>query len=70
MINKNLQRKGVIFIEDRLYYSADEIVKYLEISKATAYRIIKQLNEELSSMGYITLRGKVSKRYFDEKYYA
>ena len=42
----------------------------LEISKASAYRIIKKLNTELSSMGYITLGGKVSKKYFDEKYYA
>lgn len=60
----------MIFIEDRLFYCAEDLMVLLEISKASAYRIIKKLNTELSSMGYITLGGKVSKKYFDEKYYA
>lgn len=34
-----------------------------------AYKIIRELNEELEQRGYIVVPGKVSKRYFYEKVY-
>ena len=41
----------------------------LEVSESMAYGIIKQLNGELAAKGYITIPGKVSKVYFEEKLY-
>ena len=41
----------------------------LEVSESKAYGIIKQLNGELGAKGYITIPGKVSKVYFEEKLY-
>lgn len=41
----------------------------LEISKPYAYKIIKQMNNELREKGFITISGKVSRRYLEEKFY-
>jgi hypothetical protein len=34
-----------------------------------AYKIIRQLNDELAKQGYITIAGKVSKAFFEQKVY-
>lgn len=49
------------------YVDADEAAKRLNVSKPTAYKIIQKLNEQLEEKGYITVRGKVARNYFDEK---
>ena len=53
----------------KIYYSAEEISRMLGISKASAYNIIRKLNNELDAKGFIVINGKVSKRYFEEKWY-
>lgn len=52
-----------------IYYNANDIVDMLNVSKATAYSIIRKLNDELEAKGYLTLQGKVPRAYFDEKWY-
>ena len=52
-----------------LFYNAEDISGILTVSKPTAYRIIKRLNEELSAKGFITVAGRVPRKYFDEKFY-
>lgn len=52
-----------------LFITASEVADLLGVSSVTAYRIIKTMNEELSSKGYLTIRGKVSRTYFLEKIY-
>nr|WP_270601752.1 DNA-binding protein [Anaerostipes hominis (ex Lee et al. 2021)] len=37
------------------------------ISLSKAYEIIRELNSELKEMGYLVVRGKVSRAYFQEK---
>ena len=51
------------------FIRADEVAKELGVSRSYAYKLIKQLNEELRKKGYITVAGRVSRRYFDEKLY-
>lgn len=51
------------------FYSANEVASLLRISTSSAYRIIRKLNLELHLKGFIVIRGKVSKKYFDEKFY-
>ena len=41
----------------------------LGISRAKAYKIVKELNDELATKGYIILSGRVPKKYLAEKYY-
>ena len=49
--------------------TAEEIAAILGASSSTAYSEIKRLNAELEVQGYITVTGKISKRYFHEKSY-
>ena len=51
------------------FLSAKDISLYMDVSLSMAYRIIRQLNEELSERGYITVAGRVSRSYFEEKTY-
>lgn len=50
-------------------YSKDDVAELLGISDSHAYRIIRELNEELKKKGYFTIAGQVSKVYLQEKYY-
>ncbi len=52
-----------------LYYTAQEVMEILGVSRAKAYRVMKELNEELSSKGYIVTAGKIPKKYLEEKCY-
>ena len=47
-----------------------EVQSYFECSRTKAYDIIKQLNDELKAKGFLTYAGRVSRRYFNERYYS
>ena len=51
------------------YVDANELVQTLGKCKSKAYAIIRKLNRELEKQGYITIAGKCSRKYFEEKYY-
>lgn len=52
-----------------MFYTAQDLMEMLEVGKSKAYSIIKTLNAELNEKGYITVAGKVSKKYFKERMY-
>lgn len=52
-----------------LYYTASDIGTLLGVSRSRAYKIVRMLNDELKEKGYITIAGKIPKKYFEEKYY-
>ena len=52
-----------------LFFKVEDVMGMLECSKAKAYAVIKMLNMELNAKGKLTTNGRVSKRYFDERYY-
>ncbi|WP_367177886.1 transcriptional regulator [Ihubacter massiliensis] len=54
---------------EKTYYTVDEVKTLMGVAETKAYGIIKQLNKELEDKGYITVRGKVSKKYFNERFY-
>lgn len=51
-------------MDKKLFITAAEMAECLGVSKAHAYKIIKKLNEQLKSDGYMTVTGKVSRKYF------
>lgn len=51
------------------FYTVKDVMRILQVKEAKAYKIIRELNEELEQRGYIVVSGKVLKRYFDEKVY-
>lgn len=55
--------------EQSLMMTAQEVAAALSVSVAMAYKVIRQLNAELKAKGKIVVRGKVNRRYFQEKTY-
>ena len=45
-----------------------DIIRKSGLERTYAYKIIKELNEELEKMGYKTLAGRVSRKFFNEKF--
>lgn len=56
-------------MSNKIYYTAEEIAGLLGVSRGHAYKLVKELNNQLADKGYIVIAGKVSKKYFEEKYY-
>lgn len=54
--------------KSKFLYEVDDIITILSISKSKAYKIIKKLNDELETKGYIIIRGKVPVKYFKERF--
>ncbi len=52
-----------------LFINADDVAKELGISKSQAYKVIRDMNTELAKKGYMTIAGRVSKYYFQERFY-
>ena len=52
-----------------MFMRADEVAQELGVSKAFAYQIMRNLNDELKEKGFITVSGRVSRKYFEEKVY-
>ena len=55
--------------QPRQMMGCEDVVAALGVSKSAGYKIIRRLNEELEKAGYITVRGRVSKAYFEERIY-
>ena len=53
--------------EKSLFLTAREVAVYMSVSVPMAYKIIKRLNDELDSQGFLTISGKVNRRYFESK---
>ena len=64
--NKN---KEVLNVAKELFVRAEEVSQELGISKPYAYKLVREMNEELKQKGFITIPGRVSRRYFEEKFY-
>ena len=47
--------------------TVEEVAAELGVSKSYAYKIVKQLNEELKKLGYLTVAGRVNTNYFRKK---
>lgn len=60
--------KGGAQMEECMFIKADEIRRLLGISRSKAYQIIRELNAELKSQGYMVLNGKVNRNYFLKKF--
>ena len=46
----------------------NDVANELGISVSHAYKIMQQLNRELKEKGYMTIAGRVNRKYFMEKF--
>ena len=51
------------------FMRADEVAKELEISRSYAYKLIRQLNQELKERGFLTIAGRINRDYLRERLY-
>ena len=58
-----------MYLKNVLFVTAGEVAQDLGVSKPFAYKLIRQMNEELEAEGFITIAGRVSRKYYEEKFY-
>lgn len=51
------------------FYTATDVMIMLGVGRAKAYSLLKEWNEDLKKKGYVTVAGKIPKRYLEEKIY-
>lgn len=51
------------------FLEVGDVMQILGISRSAAYKLMRQINSELEKKGYIVIRGKVSRKYFEERIY-
>ena len=49
------------------FMRVDDVAEELNVSKSYAYKIVQKLNAELKNLGYMTVAGRINKKYFMEK---
>ena len=53
----------------KAFIKVEEVAQVLGVSKSYAYKIVREMNNELKLRGFLTIAGRVSKQYFEEKFY-
>lgn len=56
-------------IMETMYVKASEVAEIMGVSRAKAYKIIAEMNEELRMKNYIVINGRVPRKYLNEKIY-
>lgn len=51
------------------FITSEEMAQELGISKSHAYKLLRQLNDELKAKDFLTVAGKVSRKFFEERFY-
>ena len=64
----SIQMKGWIYDMMELM-RASEVAKELSVSTSYAYKLIRQLNDELKEKKYLTIPGRISRKYLYERLY-
>ncbi len=54
-------------MSNNTFMRVEEVAETLGISKSYAYKIVHQLNKEMSEKGFLTISGRVNKQYFLER---
>ncbi len=52
---------------NKTFINTDDVAKILGVSKSYAYKIVHLMNTELKAKGYLTVAGRVNRKYFMEK---
>ncbi len=52
---------------NQIFMRVNEVAEELGISIPFAYRIIRQMNEELAKTGCITIAGRIDRKFFHEE---
>ena len=53
--------------DNSIFMRVDEVAKVLDVSESYAYKIMKQLNKEITEKNKIVVSGRVNRKYFYER---
>jgi predicted transcriptional regulator len=53
---------------EKNFMRVEEVAEELGVSKSFAYKIVQRLNSELEEQGYLTVSGRVNRKYFMKKF--
>ena len=56
-------------MSNNTFMKVEEVAEILGISKSYAYKIVQKLNDELKEKGFLTISGRVNKKYFMARVY-
>lgn len=54
---------------NKRFITAKDVVEELGVSTSYAYKLIQKLNAEREADGFVIIKGRVSRQYFDERIY-
>lgn len=54
---------------NKRFITAKDVVEELGVSSSYAYKLIRKLNAEREADGFVTIKSRVSRQYFDERIY-
>ena len=55
--------------ETSIFVRVDTIMEDLQISKPLAYKLMKEMNDELREKGFIVISGRIPRQYYMERFY-
>ena len=55
-------------MENNNFMRVEDVAKELGVSKSYAYKIVQKLNADLRAKGFLTISGRINRKYFLEKF--
>lgn len=55
-------------MENNNFMRVEDVANELGISKSYAYKIVQKLNADLRAKGFLTISGRINRKYFLEKF--
>jgi hypothetical protein len=55
-------------MSEKKYFRCKDVMQLLEVSEGKAYAIMRALNKELNQKGFLTVSGRVPRKYFEERF--
>lgn len=68
-MKKKNKREEMKRMTNKNFLTAQDVADALGVSKSYAYKLVRQLNDEMEALGYIIVRGRVDANYFRKKVY-
>ena len=56
-------------MKNKHFLTAQDVMEMLDVSLSYAYKLIRRLNAELEAEVFVTIKGRVSTKYFIERIY-
>ena len=50
------------------FYNVSDVMQKLNLQQSAAYKVMRELNRELTDKGFMVRSGLINKKYFNERY--